>query len=43
MAALELIDTKINNLENRKPFITFYMDLSKAFDCLDHTNTFGKT
>ena len=37
LAALEFIDTVINYLELRKPFISLYMDLSKAFDCLDHT------
>ena len=35
-AALEFIDTVVNHLETRKPFISLYMDLSKAFDCLDH-------
>ena len=37
LAALELIDQIIRNLEARKPYISLFMDLSKAFDCLNHS------
>ena len=36
LASLEFVDTVMQNLENRKPYISLFMDLSKAFDCLNH-------
>ena len=36
-AALQLIDQVMTNIENRKRYISIFMDLSKAFDCIDHT------
>lgn len=36
LAALQFIDQVMQNLENRKAQISTYMDLSKAFDCIDH-------
>lgn len=35
-AALELTDYVMQNLENRKHVFSIFMDLSKAFDCLNH-------
>ena len=37
MASLELIDRVIKGFENKQSPIAIYMDLSKAFDTLDHT------
>ena len=36
-AALELVDRILQHLDNNKFPINFYLDLSKAFDNLDHT------
>ena len=36
-AALELIDHISNNLDNGKVPFSIFLDLSKAFDTLDHT------
>ena len=33
---MHFVDTVVYNLEARVPFISLYMDLSKAFECLDH-------
>ena len=35
-AALELVDRIVQHLDNNKLPINFYLDLSKAFDTLDH-------
>ena len=37
LASIELIDRIIADLDRKKNPITVYMDLSKAFDTLDHT------
>ena len=37
LAALQLLDQIISNLEAREQYISFFMDLSKAFDCLNHS------
>ena len=37
LASLELIDRVINDLDKKKNPVTVYMDLSKAFDTLDHS------
>ena len=37
LAALQFVDAIMNNLDNRKPYISLFTDLSKAFDCLDHS------
>ena len=36
LASLELADRIIQNLDNKQSPINFYLDLSKAFDTLDH-------
>ena len=36
-AALELVDRILQHLDNKKLPINFYLDLTKAFDTLDHT------
>ena len=36
LASLELIDRILNDLDDKNNPITVYMDLSKAFDTLDH-------
>ena len=36
LAALELIDRLLNQMNNHKIPINFYIDLSKAFDSLQH-------
>lgn len=41
-ASLELIDRVISDLENKRNSITVYMDLSKAFDTLDHSILINK-
>ena len=35
-AALELIDRLVRQLDQRDIPINFYLDLSKAFDCINH-------
>ena len=37
LATLELMDRKINAMNNQLTPINIYLDLSKAFDILDHT------
>ena len=36
LAALELMDRNINNMNKNLTPINIYVDLSKAFDCLNH-------
>ena len=36
-AAIELVDRILQHLDNKKLPINFYLDLTKAFDTLDHT------
>ena len=36
IAALELIDRLVRQLDQRDIPINFYLDLSKAFDCINH-------
>ena len=36
LAALELIDRLLNQLNARKNPINLYLDLAKAFDCISH-------
>ena len=36
LAALELIDRLLNQLNARKIPINLYLDLAKAFDCISH-------
>ena len=36
LAAAELVDKIMFNLDTHKSYLSCYMDLSKAFDCLDH-------
>ena len=42
MASIELIDRILKNFENKKCPIAIYMDLSKAFDTLDHSILLNK-
>ena len=35
-AAMELIDKILKEIDAKKYFATYFMDLSKAFDTLDH-------
>ena len=37
MAALELIDKIMSSMAARKKYLSVFMDLSKAFDTIDHT------
>ena len=36
LAALELMDRNIDNMNRNLKSVNVYIDLSKAFDCLDH-------
>ena len=36
LAAAEMVDRIISNFDNRKYYLSVYMDLSKAFDCIDY-------
>ena len=36
LAAAELIDRIMNNLDSRDSYISIFADLSKAFDCINH-------
>ena len=40
-SALELIDRILGQLDQRDIPINFYLDLSKAFDCINHKSKFG--
>ena len=37
LAAIEIVDRVIQNLDNNETPINIYLDLSKAFDTLDHS------
>ena len=39
IAALEMIDRVVRQLDQRDISINFYLDLSKAFDRINHKNT----
>ena len=41
-AVTELTDRMLINIDNKKLPIAIFMDLSKAFDVLDHINLFDK-
>ena len=41
LAALELMDRNINNMNKNLTPINIYVDLSKAFDCLKHDILMG--
>ena len=43
MAAIELTDTFLQNIDNGEIPIAIFLDLSKAFDTLDHAILFKKT
>ena len=38
LAALELKDRKLDNMNRNLTPVYVYIDLSKAFDCLDHNS-----
>ena len=42
LAALELMDRNIDNMSQNFSPINIYIDLCKAFDCLDHAILFSK-
>ena len=42
LAALELMDRNLDNMNRNLALINVYIDLSKAFDCLDHDNLLSK-
>ena len=42
MATLELIDRVMDNMATRKIYLSVFMDLSKAFDTIDHEILFSK-
>ena len=42
LAALELMDRNIDNMNQKFSPINIYIDLYKAFDCLDHTILLSK-
>ena len=41
-AALELVERVLESLENNEPSIALFLDLSKAFDSLDHSISIEK-
>ena len=42
LAALELMDRNLDNMNRNLTPVNMYIDLSKAFDCLDHNILFSK-
>ena len=42
LAALNVVDTIVNHMDNGKTHFAVYLDLSKAFDTLNHSILFDK-
>ena len=43
MAIIDLVDKISSNIDNKKHSIGIFLDLSKAFDTIDHKNLTTKT